>query len=108
MVTKDGGLPQNCEVQRTKGWVVTRETAMPIEAEVADSDLERRRHPDARRASVAWLPAELEHLRVSRMIDRPLRAVETSLRVRPDMLIQRAYGYTPGGTGGVVSFSPWD
>ena len=43
------------------------------------------------RATVEWLPAELERIRVTRVVHQPLEAVEQRLRVEPDKVVQRAY-----------------
>jgi hypothetical protein len=64
------------------------------------------------RATVEWLPPELERVRVTRVVQRPFGEVERSLRVRPDHVVQLAYGDLADEHDGMISLAlhpsaPW-
>jgi hypothetical protein len=70
------------------------------------------RSTPSHRASVEWLPADLERLRVTRALERPLADVNETLRVRPEQVLQLAYGQDGQPNGAVISLSlhpsiPW-
>jgi len=98
-------IPDGGRSQEARGPAVTQETQTRAAAEHERTSST----PDnSGRATAQWLPAELERLRVTRIVQRPLRQVEESLRVRPEKLIQLAYGYLPGLSATTISLAPFE
>lgn len=57
-------------------------------------------------AVAEWQPAELERIRVRRVVNLAFAETTRLLRVRPDELLRLAYGNEVSPTGTVISFVP--